>query len=192
MLPIPHRCSQKTDLDPNQTPEIYVANEMALAHNMFIRGLNTIVLQAKGVIQKQDILDFLTFCLCWIETIHHHHHLEENKLFPDIERVTGQKGIMDGDIQGHAAFHGGLRNFKEYIEGMLKKDGEGYDGGKVKELVESFAEPIMKHFREEVPSLLALKKWDLDGSKVKQCFRDLEKVAMKESDKVSCTPFRVV
>ena len=68
-----------------QTPNIYLANEMALAHNMYIRGLNAAVLQAKGVTTKRNICDFLTFSACWVETIHHHHPLEEEMLFPKIE-----------------------------------------------------------------------------------------------------------
>ena len=39
-----------------------VATEMALAHNIMVRNLNAIYLQAEGVKEPKDIADFLIFC----------------------------------------------------------------------------------------------------------------------------------
>lgn len=39
---------------------------MAIVHNIIIRGLNSIYLQAPHV-QQKDFNDFLAYCYCWYQ-----------------------------------------------------------------------------------------------------------------------------
>ena len=73
---------------------------MALAHNVFIRGLNSIYLQAPHI-TPSDASSFISYSLCLYESLNAHHEMEENVLFPAIEQKTGEKGIMDVDIEQH-------------------------------------------------------------------------------------------
>lgn len=171
--------------DKLQDPSVFVANEMAMAHNMYIRGMNSIHLQAEGVSEQKDIIDFLTFCQCWVETIHHHHRVEETRIFPALERVTGQKGIMDSEVAGHETFEAGLKEFEEYVDKTLRAKGEGYEGAKLKGLLEAFAGDLNTHLKVEIGTLESLVKWDADGSKVTASWVAIEKEFLKELDKVS-------
>jgi hypothetical protein len=73
---------------------------MALAHNVFIRGLNSIYLQAPHI-KPSEAPSFISYSLCLYESLNAHHEMEETVLFPGIEEKTGEKGIMDMDIKQH-------------------------------------------------------------------------------------------
>src|SRR4051812_24035571 len=137
----------------------YVATQMALAHNGILRGLNSIFLQATQI-PRQDlgaIRDFLTYCQCWCESMHHHHDAEENEFFPSIELISGVQGIMERNIEQHRAFTPGFDLFHEYSRTCVPED---YDGGKIRRLIEDFAEPLTQHLHDEIKTLRALDKYD--------------------------------
>ena len=76
------------------------ASHMALVHNVFIRGYNSIYQQAPHI-RPADYRDFVGYCLAWHEMVQGHHDSEEEVLFPGIEEATGVKGIMDGEKAEH-------------------------------------------------------------------------------------------
>lgn len=157
---------------------------MALAHNLLLRNLNAIYLQATGVRQPADIADFLTMCQIWWETVHHHHSMEEEYLFPLIEEYTGEKGIMETNVKQHAAFEAGVERFRTYV---FETKPEGYDGGMVKEIVDGFGPVLTTHLTEEIGSLLALDRFG--GEKLEKCYKQLEaKIMASITDKV-CVDF---
>jgi hypothetical protein len=73
---------------------------MAVLHNAFMRGFNSIYNQALEV-QPKDYKPFLCYAQCIYETLDAHHLGEETKFFPWIEEATGVKGIMDVNITQH-------------------------------------------------------------------------------------------
>ena len=127
----------------------YVGTQMALAHNGILRGLNSIYLQAPHIPngereetdQNRDaiIRDFLTYCQCWCESMHHHHDAEETVFFPSIELISNVPGIMERNIEQHRAFTPGFDRFQEYSRKCLPLD---YDGQKIQNLIQGFAEPL--------------------------------------------------
>lgn len=153
----------------------YVATQMALAHNGILRGLNSIFLQATRI-PRQDlgaIRDFLTYCQCWCESMHHHHDAEENEFFPSIELISGVQGIMEQNIEQHRAFTPGFDLFHEYSRTCVPED---YDGRKIRSLIEDFAEPLTQHLHDEIKTLRALDKYD--SGRVRQAYQRLEKILM--------------
>lgn len=148
---------------------------MALAHNGILRGLNSIYLQAPHI-PREDLAavrDFLTYCQCWGESMQHHHDAEEENFFPSIERISGVEGIMERNIEQHRAFTPGFENFQEYCRTCLPKD---YDGGKMRNLIDGFAEPLTQHLHDEIETLRALDKYD--SERVRQAYKQLEKILM--------------
>jgi hemerythrin-like domain-containing protein len=143
---------------------------MSFAHNIMFRTLNAITLQYAQVTQPTDISDFLTYCQCFHEMVHEHHHLEETELFTAIEAYSGQKGIMDTNIAQHHAFDEGLKRFGEYVYGVKAQD---WDKETFKGILESFTPALTKHLRDEIPTLLALDKYG--GEKLKKAWDDMEK-----------------
>jgi hypothetical protein len=148
---------------------------MALAHNGIIRGLNSIYLQAPNIPTKDAtaVRDFLLYCCCWSESMHHHHNAEEADFFPNIESITGVKGLMSQNVEQHAAFTPGFQAFHDYAQETAPAD---YDGQKLRTLVEAFAEPLVKHLHDEIETLRGLEEYD--SVKVKQAYRQLEKKLM--------------
>lgn len=153
---------------------------MALAHNVMLRNLNAIYLQATGVKQAADIADFLILCQSWWEALHHHHSMEEELFFPVIEEYTGEKGIMEINVSQHAAFEAGLEQFRRYVFDITP---ETYDGKKLKEVIDGFGLVLSKHLKEEISSLLALEKFG--GDKLLKTYKDMEGKAINAiTDKV--------
>lgn len=154
---------------------------MALAHNGIIRGLNSIYLQAPCIPRKDldTIRDFLTYCQCWCESMHHHHDAEEAEFFPSIERIAKSPGLMARNVEQHRAFTPGFEAFQEYASTCRAED---YDGQRLRSLIEDFAEPLTQHLREEIDTLRALDVYD-SGS-IRQAYDRLEKLLMA-TDNVS-------
>ncbi|KIW90461.1 uncharacterized protein Z519_09107 [Cladophialophora bantiana CBS 173.52] len=153
----------------------YVATQMALAHNGILRGLNSIYLQALHIPREDlgTIRDFLTYCQCWGESMHHHHDAEEEVFFPSIEQISGVHGIMDRNIEQHRAFTPGFDLFQEYARTCPPQD---YDGAKVRSLIEGFGESLSRHLRDEIDTLRALDAYD--SERVRQAYKRLEKCLM--------------
>jgi hemerythrin-like domain-containing protein len=148
---------------------------MALAHNGILRGLNSIYIQATHIPREDltTIQDFLTYCQCWGESMHHHHDAEENEFFPTIEEITGVQGIMERNIEQHRAFTPGFDLFQEYSRTCAPKD---YDGQKITSLIEAFAEPLARHLHDEIETLRALDVYD--SERIRQAYRRFEKLLM--------------
>ena len=148
---------------------------MALAHNGILRGLNSIYLQAMHI-PPQDLVairDFLTYCQCWAESMHHHHDAEEDNFFPSIAQISEVPGIMERNIEQHRAFTPGFELFQQYAQTCPPKD---YDGSKVRSLIDGFADPLTRHLHDEVESLRALNVYD--SERVRKAYKELEKILM--------------
>ena len=153
----------------------YVATQMALAHNGILRGLNSIYLQATHI-PREDldaIRDFLTYCQCWCESMHHHHDAEETVFFPSIELISDVKGIMERNVEQHRAFTPGFDLFQEYSRTCLPED---YDGRKIRSLIEVFAEPLTHHLYDEIETLRGLDMYD--SGRIRQAYQRFEKSLM--------------
>ncbi|KAF2871449.1 hypothetical protein BDV95DRAFT_572048 [Massariosphaeria phaeospora] len=153
----------------------YVATQMSLAHNGIIRGLNSIFLQAPHIPRNDATIvrDFLIYCQCWCESMHHHHDAEETEFFPNIERITKVQGLMERNVDQHRAFTPGFERFHEYVQKCSPKD---FDGGKVRSLVEDFAEPLTRHLHDEIDTLRGLDKYD--SASIREAYKRLEKLLM--------------
>lgn len=154
---------------------------MALAHNGILRGLNSIYLQAPNI-PSQDLAtvrDFLTYCQCWCFSMHHHHEVEVTNFFPNVERLSGIKGLMTSNVEQHRAFTPGFELFDEYARTCPAKY---YSGQKVRKLIEDFADPLAQHLRDEINTLRALDKHD--SAALRKAYDNFEKELMA-ADNVS-------
>ena len=148
---------------------------MALAHNGILRGLNSIYLQAMHLPREnlKLIQDFLTYCQCWCESMHHHHDAEETVFFPSIEQISGVRGIMERNVEQHRAFTPGFDLFQEYARTCSP---EHFDGQKIKSLIEGFAEPLARHLYDEIETLRGLDVHNSD--RIRHAYQRFEKSLM--------------
>ncbi|KAK0649582.1 hypothetical protein B0T16DRAFT_350452 [Cercophora newfieldiana] len=140
-------------------PDIFdaLASDMTLIHNVIGRGLNSITLQAPHILPA-DQKSFLSYIRAWHQLVRVHHKNEETDFFPAVEAMAGEKGIMDGNVEQHHAFEGGLEKFREYID-RVERGEEEYDGGKVVRLIEGFGGVLMRHLEDEIETLLGLRRF---------------------------------
>ncbi|PVH93774.1 hypothetical protein DM02DRAFT_619072 [Periconia macrospinosa] len=151
---------------------VKVAVEMSLAHNILIRGLNAIYLQGPHVKEQKDVEDFAFFCNAWVKTVHHHHSGEENVLFPELEKFTHDENIMNENKEQHHKFLDEMEEFDRY---MRESAPTAYKWENVKPKLDAFAEDLVAHLRDEIPTLLDLKKYDSDG--IKKVWKKMEDAA---------------
>jgi len=128
---------------------------MALVHNMMIRGLNAIYLQAPHITAKDEIA-FSRFVVYWHLLLHVHHRGEETDFFPHIEHLTGVEGLMGNNVAQHEAFHAGLDALNDYAQAVVDKK-ERYDGARVVALIDDFGHVLVEHLSDEIPTIEGLR-----------------------------------
>ncbi|KAK4445921.1 hypothetical protein QBC34DRAFT_412474 [Podospora aff. communis PSN243] len=134
-----------------------LASEMALVHNALLRGLNSIYLQAPHIVPA-DEKSFITYIRGWYHTLHTHHKGEESDMFPAIEELAGEPGIMATNREQHHAFEDAVDSLKKYID-AVDQGKEKYSGPKVVELVDKFGAILVQHLEDEIQTLLGLRKY---------------------------------
>lgn len=85
-------------------------------------------------------------------SLHHHHNVEEETLFPDIEQLAGKSGIMEANVEQPIALEAGVESFKSYV---FERKPENYDDHRLKDIIDSFGKIAEQHLHE-VPTLLSL------------------------------------
>ncbi|EEP81667.1 predicted protein [Uncinocarpus reesii 1704] len=147
----------RSDIPPNHGA-IHFARNMACLHNLLLRSFNASYNQCLRVKKgTKEAADFLIFNQIMYESITHHHHIEEEYMFPRLEQITGVKGIMDQNIQEHKDFEGGLHKLSEYV---FNTDASSYDGETLKGILEILGPVLEKHLHAEIPTLLDLGQYD--------------------------------
>lgn len=156
---------------------------MCLIHNVFIRILNCIYLQARNVKTEADASDFATFIHAWIVTIHEHHGNEEKYFFPWMEKCIGVDGFMEKNVEQHHAFNPGLEALEKYVNALRAKE-DVYDGEKIISLIDGFGTTLTDHLKDEIKTLEDLAQYEskIDWKAWNKLTQD---IAVKTADKVS-------
>jgi hemerythrin-like domain-containing protein len=155
-----------------------IAAEMVHVHNMIIRGLNSIYLQAPHI-KPADEKAFCKYMLTWHTLLHAHHDGEEEMLFPFLEKATGVKGIMDANLNQHKAFHEHLDSLKNYAEAVLGGT-EKFSGDKIVAIVDALGPVLTRHLNDEIPTLLGLRQYADKLADLPKLFEDEGQKVMKE------------
>lgn len=155
-----------------------IASEMANVHNMIIRGLNSIYLQAPHI-KPADEKAFCRYIAGWHFLLHSHHSGEESMLFPAVEKMAEVEGIMETNVEQHRAFHDGIDSLKAYANAVVA-DKEKYDGSRVVALIDGFGSTLTQHLSDEIPSLLSLQQYGDKMAALPKLFEEEGEKAMKE------------
>ncbi|KAK7046315.1 hemerythrin HHE cation-binding domain protein [Favolaschia claudopus] len=153
----------------------YQAINMAAAHNAFIQGINAMVLYAPTV-AGEKVEPFVIFSLAVVDSIHHHHDLEETFYFGELEKKLG-KGALAGSVEQHHTFVPQLVQLKSYLEDV-RAGKEKYDGALIVEKIQSFSDIMVEHLNAEIPVL--------ESSRMRAVFtekelKDIDSAFMKQA-----------
>lgn len=110
-----------------------VAGEMACVHNMIVRGLNSIYLQAPHI-PLPEVPAFIQYSLIWYKLMHLHHSCEESDFF---QTISGETGIMSGNVEQHHAFQEELVTFYLYLK-ECANDPTQFSGNRILSSIDSF------------------------------------------------------
>lgn len=136
-----------------------MASEMITVHNCLIRGINSIYLQCINVERSSVALPaFIKYASAWSQILHSHHTTEEQWIFPEIEAITGEKGVMDVNVEQHRSFEEGLKEYTAYLKNT-ETGREKYDGAKLKKLIDTFMPILRQHLLDEIFTLKAFDEY---------------------------------
>jgi hypothetical protein len=134
-----------------------VASEMALVHNCIIRALNSIYLQAPHV-PASEHANFIAYSLATYQGLMAHHDGEEHTFFPELEHLTGETGLMDENVDGHREFDTKLGEWGHWLE-ACKAGTKTFSATTCLSMMDVFLPALHTHLCDEIPSLLALKRF---------------------------------
>ncbi|KAI1359421.1 hypothetical protein F5Y08DRAFT_79417 [Xylaria arbuscula] len=161
------------------------ASEMAHAHNVFIRSLNAIIQQGPHIpistheqYEATDVADFLNYVRCWVKTVHHHHSVEEEFIFPEMARFSGRPGLMDEPRHQHETFQTGLKNLESYSTSTKPEQYQWTGPHGMQQVIDSFSKDLTDHLYAEIQVLLNM--GDLSSEEYKKTWARAE-VAAKAS-----------
>lgn len=170
---------------PHDHYVVKFTKDMALVHNLVLRGLNAAYNQCLSVTPgTQAAQDFLIFNQCVFEMLKSHHDMEEEKLFPALEKALGQPGAMETNVAEHHDFHDGLMHFHDYV---FNTEADKYDGSTLHSIIESFGFLVEKHLHNEIASLYDLHV--IESNTLKALWNDIEKNYQPNFDKYRYVPF---
>ncbi|KAF9045584.1 hypothetical protein BJ165DRAFT_1611668, partial [Panaeolus papilionaceus] len=109
-----------------------MAIDIAIIHNVFIRAMNSIHINAPKVV-PDDLAALAGYCIPALDTIDNHHHGERTYVIPVLEKRIEE---IRHNVEQHKLFHDGMTEFRQY---ML--DVQTYDGAKT-HLCKAFADPV--------------------------------------------------
>lgn len=165
----------------NQTTCFHrMASEMVNIHNVIIRGLNSIYLQARSI-PPADHGSFAHYMHQWHRLLDAHHAGEEHTFFPAVERLAGEAGIMGANVDQHRAFHDGMERFGAYALACVRGE-VVFSGEEVVRIVDSFGGPLTEHLSAEIQSLLDLERFG------EEKMAGMEKSAAEEAETAMVSP----
>jgi hemerythrin-like domain-containing protein len=127
---------------------------MVCVHNVLLRGLNSIVLQAPNI-PPSSYRSFIAYALTWHKSVSHHHDAEERYFFARLEQQFGA-GTMSTSFAEHAAFHDGLDRYAAYLQSVQGGGGASFSSDKLLEIIDGFAPALHLHLTNEIATIMDL------------------------------------
>lgn len=157
-----------------------LAQQMTHLHNCILRILNAIYNQAPLVSTPKDIKAMLLLVRLWHDELEHHHMTEEECFFPLIADLTGEKDIMEGNVDQHHMFEPGLERLGRYA---TETSVENYSWVELRNIIDDFGDILQQHLSEEIDTLLGLEKYD--SKALLKAWDDTHKYVLRTCDSVS-------
>ncbi|KAF6753058.1 hypothetical protein DFP72DRAFT_903238 [Ephemerocybe angulata] len=168
-----------------------IAGEMSVTHNAIIRSLNSLWHNAILIPSREHdspiILGYIGYALTALKAIQQHHDAEEEVFFPAMQHV-GMNTMVEENTEQHRAFHDAMQTLKVYLEGVQAGSQE-YDGQKMRELLREFADPLVKHLHDEIPTIRPEIMHKIDKTEMQKMSRALMIYNQSQEGLFSVVPF---
>ncbi|KAG9084227.1 hypothetical protein FRC07_013682 [Ceratobasidium sp. 392] len=125
---------------------------MAAIHNILIRSFNSIIYHAPNI-KHEDVPSFMKYCNSVVGTVHEHHGVEEQIVFPVFEEKMG-KGAMDANVTQHDDFMPKFDEWAELCKNILAKKAE-YQPTEFIKLMRESTDVLAVHLVDEIPTMAA-------------------------------------
>ncbi|KDR77178.1 hypothetical protein GALMADRAFT_139192 [Galerina marginata CBS 339.88] len=147
--PYPLISISNTSFDFHNTSNIaqWFSTELSLTHNVILRALNAIWLNAFLVLPA-DEGDFMGFGLACLSMIRSHHETQEKVVFP----ILQEKIDMRMNVVQHIEFDELLKDLETYLRKVQNKQ-EPYDSGRLLELRAALGSRLVQHLHDEVDTV---------------------------------------
>ncbi|KAI0140464.1 hypothetical protein GGR57DRAFT_520775 [Xylariaceae sp. FL1272] len=161
------------------------ASDMAQAHNVLLRGLNSIILQGPSLCASKnantkDTKDFLKYIHCWIKMVHHHHWVEETFIFPEVAKLSDNPKLMEEPQLQHETFQEGLKQLEEYAIETSPHEYRWNGPRGMQVILDTFTGDLTSHLYAEIEVLLKLSY--LDSGDYKKTWAKAEEVAKRSGN----------
>ena len=113
-----------------------------------------------------------------VDTLNHHHHVEDDFMFPKFERMLNKPSAMEENVEGHEKFLPAFELFARYVKETLAKPSE-YDGIVFRQLIENFAVDLCHHLQDEIPTIRDL--CVLDSKELMKVWKEAHRLATKDT-----------
>ena len=134
----------KVDFQDNDYFAQWFSTELTLIHNIIIRGLNSIWLNAP-LVSPSDTKDFIGYGLACVSLLRAHNKTQEEAIFPKFQ----QKLDMRPNVVQHLAFENQLKELETYLL-KVQSGVEPYDYERLLELRAALGSVLIQHLHDEV------------------------------------------
>ncbi|KAF9530567.1 hypothetical protein CPB83DRAFT_850555 [Crepidotus variabilis] len=120
--------------------------DLMLTHNVIIRALNAIWLNA-ALVLSEDEQAFVGYALATVSMIRWHHGTQETVVFPRLQ----SKIDMRKNMAEHLKIDKKMKEFEEHLQ-RVQDGAKVFDMAEILELRNSFGVPLVEHFHNEIES----------------------------------------
>ncbi|KAF8153176.1 hypothetical protein B0H34DRAFT_95255 [Crassisporium funariophilum] len=159
------------------------ATEMALTHNVIIRALNQIWLNAP-LVKPEDETALAGYGLTCLELVHIHHAGEEKVIFPQLQSRLD----MGQNWEQHHALEKPMMAFQVHLQNVHDKI-EQYDSEKLLRLLRAVAGPLVWHLHEEIPTISPERMGAFTSQELTKLVHDLEEYLQGLAESTTLFPF---
>ena len=143
--PIPLPPNYSPLKDSSNDPAAHIAADMILVHNILIRALNSLHINAALIVSDNGLCDFLSYTMQVLKAIHDHDKTEDTIMFPAFQHIVD----MQRNVEQHQTFEKEMDVFELYVC-SIQAGQANFEVGIWRELLRKFATPLVVHLNEEV------------------------------------------
>ncbi|KAF5309285.1 hypothetical protein D9611_014659 [Ephemerocybe angulata] len=171
----------------------HIAGEMSMVHNIIIRSLNSIWVNAPNVGTKGrkdgSVAAFVGYSLVALHNIHEHHDTEEAIFFP-VLKDSGLGEMVAENVEQHRVFHEAMAEFEAYLRNV-RGGTETYDAEKLRKLLKAFADPLVRHLHDEINTLRPEVMHSIDKAVLQKLWKDLDAHIQSQGGLFTTIPFMI-